>query len=392
VSIKDLRRAWLEVDTDALRRNYRRISRHVGPERALLPMVKADGYGLGALRVTRALAEEDPWGLGVATAAEGEELRDAGWEGRIVAFSPCPAEEATDMVEADIEACVSSPEGLRELARAAGARSREAGVHLNLDTGMGRLGFDADRVDEWAEEVRSVIDGSPLRLVSTFTHYHSAEADDAASEAQWTRFRRALRSMERNGLDPGLRHAANSAAAVRWPERAADVVRPGIFLYGASPAGGELHAEAVVRLRARVLEVRRVTEGTTVSYGATYRTPGPSRLATLGLGYGDGLRRSLSNRGVALIHGRRVPVRGRVCMDMTVVDVTDGPEVRPGDVATLLGHDGESEIRLEELASTCDTIAHEILTGFTNRLPRVPAEEAPASASSAPEGPERSST
>jgi len=381
------------VDADALRRNYRRIARHVGPETALLPMVKADGYGVGAARMVRTLAGEEPWGFGVATAAEGEELRSLGWGGRVVVFSPCPAEAAADIVEADLEACVSSLQGLREVARAAASRGREAAVHLNLDTGMGRLGFDAARVDDWAGEVREAIGGSPLRLVSTFTHYHSADADEEASAGQWSRFRRALRAMERSGLDPGRRHAANSAAAVRWPDRAADVVRPGIFLYGASPVDGELHAEAVVRLRARVLEVRQVTEGATVSYGATYRAPGPSRLATLGIGYGDGLRRSLSNRGAALLHGRRAPIRGRVCMDMTVVDVTDRPEVRPGDVATLLGRDGECEIRLEELASTCDTIAHEILTGFTDRLPRVPTEEAPASRSTRDaESRERTST
>lgn len=348
-------------------------------------MVKADGYGLGAVRVARALAGEEPWGLGVATAAEGERLRRAGWDGRVVVFSPCPQEDATGLLDSDLEAAASSVLGLRELARAAAARGRELGVHLNLDTGMGRLGLDAGRVGEWAEPARKAIRESPLRLVSTFTHFHSAETDNDASAGQWARFRDALRAMEQEGLDPGLRHAANSAAAVRWPERAADVVRPGIFLYGGGPVDGELRAEAVVRLRARVLEVRRVSEGTTVSYGATYRTERPSRLATLGLGYGDGLRRSLSNRGEALIHGRAAPVRGRVCMDMTVVDVTDRPDVRPGDVATLLGHDGESEISLEELASTCDTIAHEILTGFTSRLPRLEAEEAPDSPSSTAE-------
>ena len=348
-------------------------------------MVKADGYGLGAVRVARTLAGEEPWGLGVATAAEGEELRQAGWEGRVVVFSPCPQQDAESLLALDLEAAASSVDGLRALARAASARERELGVHLNLDTGMGRLGLDAGRVDEWAGSVREALRESPLRLVSTFTHYHSAEADDSASDGQWGRFRDALRTMERNGLDPGLRHAANSAAAVRWPERAADVVRPGIFLYGGAPVDGELRAEAVVRLRARVLEVRRVSAGTTVSYGATYRTERPSRLATLGLGYGDGLRRSLSNRGEALIHGRAAPIRGRVCMDITVVDVTDRPDVRSGDVATLLGHDGESEISLEELASTCDTIAHEILTGFTDRLPRLEVGEAQASPSSAAE-------
>ncbi len=348
-------------------------------------MAKAGGYGLGVGRVARALAVEDPWGLGVATVAEGERLRREGWDGRLVVFSPCPREDAEALLDADLEVAASSVEGLREFARAAAARGRELGIHLNLDTGMGRLGLDAGRVEEWAEPVRAAIRNSPLHVVSTFTHYHSAETDDDASAGQWSRFRDALRAMEREGLDTGLRHAANSAAAVRWPERAADVVRPGIFLYGGGSVDGELHAEAVVRLRARVLEVRRVSEGTTVSYGATYTTERPSRLATLGIGYGDGLRRSLSNRGEALIHGRAAPIRGRVCMDITVVDVTDRPDVRSGDVATLLGHDGESEISLEELASTCDTIAHEILTGFTSRLPRLEAEEAPGSPSSAAE-------
>lgn len=368
------RRAWLEVDPGALRRNLRRLSEHLGGDRRLLPMVKADGYGVGAARVVHALRTEEPWGFGVATVDEGRELRAAGWRGRVVIFSPCLPRDAGPLLEGGMEPAVGSVSALAALRR----RTEELGgtldVHLAVDTGMGRFGVPAASPAEWIPEVRRLLRGGPLRLATTFTHYHSADRDEAATGEQWRRLREAVRRMRERDLRPGLVHAGNSAAAARFPPWVGQVVRPGVFLYGADggAAGGELRAEPVVRLRARVLDVRRVPEGATVSYGATYTAPRPSRLATLGIGYGDGLRRSLSNRGEVLVAGRRAPIRGRVCMDVTVVDVTELPDVERGEPVTLLGPGrGDEEIGLEEMAARAGTIAHEILAGFTSRLPRV---------------------
>jgi alanine racemase len=201
------------------------------------------------------------------------------------------------------------------------------------------------------------------------THFHSAESDLAVTREQWRRFIEALRGMRSAGLEPGRVHVANSAAALRYEGFAADMVRPGIHLYG----GGDWEpaSRPVVSVRARVLDVRDVEEGATVSYGATWTAPSRTRLATLGIGYGDGLRRALSNRGRALLGGEVAPIRGAVCMDMTVVEVPEGADARPGDVATLLGTDGQRSISLAEMARLCGTIDYEILTGWSRRLPRV---------------------
>lgn len=330
-----------------------------------MPMLKADGYGLGAVRLAGALGREEATrALGVATVDEGAELRAAGCEGRIVVFSPCAGRDVADLLEHRLEPAVSSVGALEALA-AGTPPSRTLPVHLEVDTGMGRLGVVAGERDRWLPRVRSLLEGPGLELVSTFTHFHSAGSDDEATDAQAARFREVLEALRAAGVDPGRVHLANSEAALRRPDLVADLVRPGLYLFGG------LGGDPVASVRARVLDVRRVPEGHTVSYGATFRVSRPSRLATLGIGYGDGLRRELSNRGAALVGGRRTPIRGAVCMDVTVVDVTDVPEVEPGDVATLLGRDGGEEIALEDLASACGTIPYEILTGLGGRLPRV---------------------
>lgn len=335
-------------------------------------MIKADGYGLGAVRVARALSAADIWGLGVATAEEGAVLRSADYAGRIIVFSPLPSRDAGDIVQGGLEPAVTSLEALE----AFGSRAASAGVtlpvHLEVDTGMGRLGVPARTARSWAGGLARLLATYPLRLASTFTHFHSADSDERATRAQWDEFQAALATLRDTGIEPGLIHAANSAAALRYKEVAADAIRPGIALFG----GGEPGGEPVVSVFARVLDVREVGAGQTVSYGATYRTSEWSRLATLGIGYADGVRYELSNRGHVLLSGARAPVRGAVCMDVMVVDVTAIPDVRPGDIATVLGRDGEEEITLTELTERCGTIEYEILTGLSPRLPRISVERA----------------
>ncbi len=354
----------MEVDEGALRRNYRRLADRAGPAARLLPMLKADGYGLGAVRVARALAGLEPWGYGVATVEEGAELRRAGREERIVVFSACPPLDAERLIGDGLEPTVASLEGLDAYARAAEPASPLA-VHLEVDTGMGRQGLVAAERGRWIPALRRRLEEGPLELASAFTHFHSADSDREATRGQAEAFRSVVADLHEAGLEPEPLHLANSAAVLRHPETVEDLVRPGLYLYGG------LGAEPVVSVRARVLEVREVPAGHTVSYGARFRTGKPSRLATLGIGYGDGLRRELSSGGAALLAGRRVPVRGAVCMDVTVVDVTGLDGVEPGDVATLLGRDGEAEMTLEEMAGACGTIPYEILTGLGRRLPRI---------------------
>jgi alanine racemase len=359
----------VEVDPTAIRSNLAALRSRLTPGCRILPMVKANGYGLGASRVVRALAQENPWGFGVATCEEGLSLRKKGFSGRVVVFTPAIRADAEALIEGGLEPVATGLEAFLTLSAVTDSGSGPLPVHLELDTGMGRAGLPADEVDKWGPVLAKRLARARLQVTSTFTHFHSADMDPDATQAQWQRFEAALVRLRRYGIDPGLLHAANSAAVMRYENYCADMVRPGIQLYG----GGRWDPapSPVARLCARVLEVRDVPPGTTVSYGATFTTARPSKLATLAIGYGDGLRHRLGGRGRVLLGGHPAPVVGSVCMDVTVVDVTDIPSVAVGDVATLLGSDSGERIELESMAEQCDTISYEILTGLGSRLPRV---------------------
>lgn len=364
-----MRRAWMEVDCRALRANYTAIAQRIPTGCRMLPMIKADAYGTGAGFAVRALGPLGPHALGVATVEEAVRVRADGWDGRVVVFTPTLPADLDRLPAAGFEPVVGSPVGLAACAAAARARGVVLPVHLEIDTGMGRFGLVWDEAGRWAAELAEILGGGGATLASTFTHFHSAETDEAATREQWRRLGEAIDALGAAGVDAGLRHAANSAAAVEYSGVAGDMVRPGVWLYGAEVAGRR--PAPVAHVRARVLEVRDVKAGSTVSYGATWTAPGPARLATLGIGYADGLRRCLTGHGRALIHGRAAPLRGVITMDSTVVDVSGREDVRRGDVATVLGRDGDAEITPEELAEVCGTIAYEILTGWSARVPRI---------------------
>jgi alanine racemase len=367
-------RAWVEVRLDALRANFEAVRSAVGPGCAVIPMVKADGYGLGALRVVRALDGLGPWGYGVATAEEGVALRQSGVRRPILVCGPMPPAAGGAAADAGLIATVSDLGALERWLEAAGGRPLE--FHAEVDTGMGRSGFDWRESADWAAQVREVA-GGRLRWSGAYTHFHSADAGDATPTlTQWKRFQDAIAQFPVSREDL-LIHASNSAAAIRWPELAADAVRPGIFLYGgrAAEAGVETRAapRAVAAVRARIVRIREVPPGSTVGYGATHRAHAWERWATLSIGYGDGVPRSLGNVGEAIVRGRRVRMVGRISMDMTVVDITAVPDAGVGDVATVLGRDHDEEITVDEVADRAGTISYEILTRLTRRLPRVDA-------------------
>lgn len=361
----------MEVDGAALRRNLARVRASVGPGTALIPMVKADAYGLGMLDAVKAMEPEGPWGFGVAAVSEGVTLRRAGYDGPVVVFSPCPPQDVEAAVEAGLTLTLSSLDGLERL-RAAAARlpggSPVPAFHVEIDSGMGRAGFDPDQVANWGRELHAAT-AAGLRWEGCFTHLHSADENAESVHAQWDRFQAALAAL--GPPDGTMLHALNSPGAFRTPEYAADAVRPGIFLYGGR-VGADLTApEPVASVKARVVHVRDAAPGTPLGYGSTYRAARPERWATLAIGYGDGFPRALSNRGSALVNGRRVPIIGRISMDVTVVLITDAGPVQPGDVATLIGSQGQEIITVDEVAGQVNTISYEILTGFTPRIPRV---------------------
>ena len=347
-------RTWIEVDLGALLANAREVQARVGRAR-LLPMVKADAYGLGAVRVARALEAADPWGFAVATAHEGAELREAGIARRVVVMGPQTA--ALELVAChDLTPALGSLEQVDAWLALAPGRP----FHVEVDTGMARWGLCWDSFGAAAERFREA-----PGFEGVFTHFHSAGEHPASVTEQWDRFQAAIASLPRR---PPLVHAANSTAALDFPETAGDLVRPGIFLYGGR--AGQHAPRPVVRWRARVLTTRWLAAGATVSYGATYRAAAPTCIATLAAGYADGVPRSLSNVGAVLVGGRRVPIAGRVTMDFTMVACGEA-EPRAGDAATLVGADGGDAIALDDFAAMAGMISYEILTGLGRRVARV---------------------
>jgi alanine racemase len=347
-------RTWIEVSLSALVANARTVMAR-NPGARLLPMVKADAYGLGAVPVARALEALYPWGFGVATVAEGAALRRAGIRRPILVVAPTVA--ALDEAKAlRLTPGIGSGDQLaRWLAIAPGMP-----FHLEVDTGMGRAGYHWETVAADAARV-----GAEPGFEGIYTHFHSADVAPATVREQRRRFASAVDAFPKR---PALVHAANSAGALIAPEAGEDLVRPGIFLYGGAVPG--YRPEPVVTWRARIIDARWREAGWTVSYGATYRTTARTCLATIAAGYADGVRRSLSGQGAALVQGRRIPFAGRVTMDMTVLEAGD-TEPPPGAVATLLGTDGAETIALDEVAAAAGTISYEILTGLSGRVERV---------------------
>lgn len=351
-------RAWVEIDLGALCRNGAAVAARAGVP--LIPMVKADGYGVGGLRAALALESLDPWGYGVATVTEGDELRRAGITRPIIVFTPILRTEIDALRRADLTPAIGDPAVIESWARTGHP------WHLQVDTGMARAGMRWDLVADH----RALFERA--RPEGVFTHFHSAERDDASRDQQERRFEQALAALPER---PALVHAENGPAVERRAPSRWSLVRPGIFLYGvAGFEGGAITPEPVVSVRARIVELRTIADSETVSYGATWRARGTRRIATLPVGYADGYRRSLSNRGIALLGGRRIPVAGRVTMDMTMFDVTD-TDAALGDVVTLLGCDGGDTITVAELAALAELSPYEVLTGLKLRLPRRYAEE-----------------
>ena len=349
-------RAWIDVDLGALVENARTVARITGAK--LLPVVKANAYGLGAAAVARALEQVDPWGYGVATIEEGAELRAAGITRPILVFMPTRAQLFDQYDFHQLTPALGDAGSILEW-----TTRGERAFHVEIDTGMGRAGVRWDEVDELGEAV-----DTPA-FEGCYTHFHSADRTDGSAERQVERFLAAVQRLPRR---PALLHVANSAAALRGTGFAFDLVRPGVFLFGGSLGAALEQPRPVVSVRARVLSVRRVRKGESVSYNASWVAPHDTVVATLGIGYADGVRRAVGVRGAAqvLLRGKRCPIVGLVQMDMTLVE-TGAIEVQVGDIATIVGEEAKQRITLNELAAWSDALPHEFLAGLGQRLPRV---------------------
>ena len=363
-----MRAAWIELDLDAYRANLRALSDYT--ERPVLAVVKANGYGHGLVTMAAAAREAGCPGVAVALPEEGAELRAGGQTGRIIVLGLSLEQHAELLAEHELEPVVSREEVLLALAEAAQRQRTPTKVHVKVDTGMHRVGVPPNEALNFARRVH----GDPdLTLAGVSTHFASADDEDLDSvEAQWNQFEPLARELQTWSPRP-LLHAANSAASLWFPPARLDCVRGGLLTYGVPPAPRELPfpVRPVASLKARIVQVREVPTGASVSYGGTWTAPRPTRLALVPLGYGDGYPWALSNRGEALVRGQRVPLRGRVCMDQLLLDVTELPSVGAGEIAVFIGAQGEEAITVSEVAAAAGTISYEILTRLAARLPRI---------------------
>lgn len=372
VSVLLARPAWITVDLGAIAANVGRLRRLVGPQTDILAVVKAHAYGHGAVPVAKTALAAGARILGVTCLDEALELREAGITADILMLGYAPGWQASTIVANDVVATAYDAELLAPLSAAAQALGRPARVHLKLDTGMSRFGPLWAGVQDLAERA---LTAPGLRVEGVFTHLATADsADESYAREQLRRFQIALDTLTAMGCRPRWRHAANSAATLRFPESHFNLVRPGAAIYGLDPSAATPCPSgftAALSFQCLVAQVKTVPTGTAVSYGATWRAPRPTRLAVLQAGYADGVRRTPQPWGSVLIHGRRAPLVGAICMDLCMADVTDIPDVEAGDVAILLGRQGAAEISINEVACRLGTIGYEVLCGLASRVPRV---------------------
>jgi len=360
------------IDHEALRWNLRQIRSKVGAGVKILSMVKANGYGHGAAAVSQTLASVGGDAFGVATLEEGAELRQAGIHKPILVLAGAYVEQLEQFLTHDLTPVIHEIDGARAFEAAAQRRGKKLNVHLKIDSGMGRLGVPAAEPDSWIPELKKF---TALDLEGVFSHFSHAESVEGDyTRQQLDMFERMIQLLRAEGLAPRLVHFANSAATITLPAAYFDMVRPGIMLYGVYPSpamASYITLKPVLSWKTKILQLKKVPTGTSISYGQTFITNRESMIATLPIGYADGYQRLLSNRGEVLVGGRRAPVVGRVCMDLTMIDVTDIRNVQQGDEVVLLGRQSDAEISADEMAAWANTISYEILTSIGARVPRI---------------------
>jgi alanine racemase len=360
-------RAWAEIDLDAIRDNVLGLLSLLSRGTRLMAVVKADAYGHGAVEVARTATEAGAWALGVATIDEGIELRQAGLTAPVLVLGPTLPEDADAAVRHDLGVTVFRLEVAQALSRAAARAGHAARVHLKVDTGMGRIGTAPKDAAALAREIGAL---AHVSLDGCFTHLATADETNLSSaREQLVAFRAALAALERAGLAPGLRHAANSAATMCLPEAHFDLVRCGIAVYGIAPAPqlrSRVRLRPAMRFCARIMQAKRVPAGTPVGYGHAYRAPRATTIATIPVGYADGYPRLAGHGGHVVLGERRLPIVGRISMDQITVDAGREP-CAAGDEVELWG----PTFSVEEVARAAQTIAYEVLAGVSRRIPRI---------------------
>lgn len=376
---------WAEINLDAYAHNIRELKRVTRPPARLMAVVKANGYGHGAVEVAREALQNGAQYLGVARINEAIPLREAGLGAPILIFGYSPPDLAPMLIDYELTQTVYSLSAASALSERATRKGKKINIHLKVDSGMGRLGFllevtngtpDDIPAPNPVREIEAITRLPGLTVEGIFTHFATADsADKSYAGLQLDRFMDLLNRLQKKGLEPPIKHAANSGALIDMPDSHLDMVRPGIATYGLHPSDEVnkriVDLKPVMTLKSKIIHLKRVPPGFNISYGITFQTKNQTTIATVPVGYADGFNRLLSSRGHMLVHGQRVPIVGRVCMDLTMLDVGGIAGVEIEDEVVVFGQQVNETISADEIASSIGTINYEVVSTITGRVPRV---------------------
>lgn len=368
-------RVQARVSLDAIRHNLQEIRRSIDPGTKLMVIIKADAYGHGAVPLAKAIGDSDRIdAYGVAIIEEAVELREAGINKPVLILGYTPKEQYEPVVAYDVEQTIFQYDMARALSEEATRQGKTAKIHIKLDTGMSRIGYCDSR--ESIEEIKRIAELDNIKIEGIFSHFARAdESEKSCTLSQIERFNSFIAELEREKIYIPLKHISNSAGIIEFKEANYNMVRCGIATYGIYPSDmvdmKNVKLIPAMELKTHVIYVKDVDAGVGISYGATYVTDKKRRIATIPVGYADGYSRNLSNTGKVIIHGRYAPIVGRICMDQFMADVTDIPDVKQGDLVTLLGRDEDAYISAEELSAWSHSFPYELICTIGKRIPRV---------------------
>jgi len=373
-SDRNQRPTWAEISLTSLKHNYRIVKQRLKPGTSLMAVVKADAYGHGAVECARALEADGADWFGVALIEEGIELRRAGIRKPIFCMGGFWTGQADDVISNNLTPAIFRIEAVQELDQRASQSGRLIGYHLKVDTGMGRLGVPFDELQPFISQLRRF---NNLKLEGVLTHFAEADSnEDTFTRMQISTYNEAVEMLRQSGYLPQWRHLANSAGIHAYPQSHGNLARAGATMYGLTrdvlaPRSDASELEPVMSVFSTVVMLKKVPAGKSLGYGRTFIAERESLIATLPIGYADGLRRGLSNNGEVIIRNRPAPIVGRVSMDLTIIDVTDISHVSIGDRAIVIGSSPDFSIHAEDQAERLDTISYEVITGISPRVPRV---------------------
>ncbi|MBS3811043.1 MAG: alanine racemase [Halanaerobiales bacterium] len=366
------RPVWAEVNLDNIKFNLKQVKINVPEDTLIMAVVKADAYGHGVLPVAKAAVEAGADRLAVALPEEGRELREGGFELPIQILGEVLSEQIPILIRYDLIPTVSKLESAERLDELAGEKGLLKEVHVKIDTGMGRIGVFPEDAVNFIKRVNSF---KHLEVEGLMTHFAKADEEDKQyTYNQWDLFQMVIDKLEEENINIPIKQAANSATIIDLPEMALNMVRPGIMMYGLRPShevDEDFQLKPVLSWKAKIIYLKEVPPKTGISYGATYITEKKAKIATIPMGYADGYSRLLSNKGEVLIKGQRAPIRGRICMDQFMVDVTNIKDVDVGDEVILIGQQGNEEFSATDMADIIGTINYEITCDITKRVPRI---------------------